>query len=158
MTDRSAHMTNEADMLALADKIRDYGSFVFIARERQLIQEALRAAARPSPDAGLIEREDAPEIFAEAFHTALRKASDPPKAGEAWKAIRELPNEEWTNIVAFVVDGIYGIESPLSTRAVAGEPVDLRKQFENIISALNYQGGVNGDENSLTVGEIRRAL
>lgn len=50
--------------------------------------------------------QDVSDQLGEAFHTALRKASDHPEAVRAWRAIDALPTEEWDAVLDFVRAGI----------------------------------------------------
>lgn len=45
------------------------------------------------------------DLLAEGMHVAFRKASDHPIAHKIWVLIRDLPDEEWGRIVAFIRDG-----------------------------------------------------
>jgi hypothetical protein len=47
--------------------------------------------------------EDLREILGEAIHTAFRKGSDHKNAGKIWSLIRDLPEEEWGNILEFII-------------------------------------------------------
>lgn len=49
---------------------------------------------------------DVSEQLGEAFHTALRKASDHPAAWRAHQAISDLPSEEWNAVLDFVRSSI----------------------------------------------------
>lgn len=40
--------------------------------------------------------EDIVGIIGECVHTALRKYADSPQSAVAWRAIRDLPDREWT--------------------------------------------------------------
>lgn len=42
--------------------------------------------------------------LAEGFHTALRKAGDSAQADTAWRAIRDMSDDEWGGIVRFVAE------------------------------------------------------
>ncbi len=44
------------------------------------------------------------ESLAEGIHTALRKACDSRASGEAWKAIRDMPDPEWGNAVTWATN------------------------------------------------------
>jgi hypothetical protein len=52
------------------------------------------------------EKEDLASQLAEGFHTAFRKGTDSPRAHPIWKAIKELPPDEWGEIIDFVMYGI----------------------------------------------------
>jgi hypothetical protein len=43
--------------------------------------------------------EDVASLIGEGVHTGLRKFSEHPASGDAWRAIRELPAEDWDSIV-----------------------------------------------------------
>ena len=63
--------------------------------------------------------QDVSDQLGEAFHTALRKASDHPWAHEAWWAIKALPAEEWAEILDFVRASL-GLPVPTPGGADAG--------------------------------------
>lgn len=69
-----------------------------------------------NPGAGpsLERMQDISDQIGEAFHTALRKASDHPVAWAAWKAIDRLPQDEWDAILKFVCNGL-GLPQPTIT-------------------------------------------
>jgi hypothetical protein len=77
---RSAHMTKEAEMLALADDIASGGSVGY--EQRQTIADIIRAAARPAPAAGVIDREAVAEII-------FPYKSDPNRDFSRWEKRRE---------------------------------------------------------------------
>lgn len=52
------------------------------------------------------EKYDLRSLIAEGFHTAFRKASDHSAAHTIWMAIRKLPDDEWSQIIDFVAEGI----------------------------------------------------
>jgi hypothetical protein len=46
------------------------------------------------------------EELGEGFHTGFRKATGHPDASTIWRAISELPDDEYRAVVEFVVMGI----------------------------------------------------
>lgn len=53
-----------------------------------------------------LDRETAIATLGEGFHASLRKGSDHPESGVAWKAIERLPSECWEDVLEFLVDGL----------------------------------------------------
>lgn len=71
-----------------------------------------KAMASRVPRLNAAQRDTVSELLAEGIHTAFRKASAHPEAHKAWLAIRNLPPEEWGNVVEFVVWGVFGDAEP----------------------------------------------
>lgn len=53
-----------------------------------------------------INREDFRSVIGEGFHTAFRKGTDAPQSSKIWNLIKEMDDEEWSAVVAFVADPI----------------------------------------------------
>lgn len=49
------------------------------------------------------QREDLKGVIGEGFHTAFRKATFCEQANTIWKAISEMPEEEWNEVLEFVM-------------------------------------------------------
>ena len=79
-----------------------------------------------------------------------------PAAGEA-VAVDEIDISGWAAWKGHALPIEIARHIAAKVNEVRAAP-SLKDQFERVISSLQYQGGVNGDENSLTVGEIRSAL
>ncbi len=55
-------------------------------------------------------REAVASYIGEGVHTGLRKWADSPQSHNAWIAIRDMPPEEWSNIVNIVAGLLLGLE------------------------------------------------
>lgn len=55
-----------------------------------------QVAAQPLPPLTMEQADGVMQIIGEGVHTALRKYCDSPQSSVAWKAIRDLPGEEWS--------------------------------------------------------------
>ncbi len=125
-------MTKEAEMLALAERIEsvfpiqlkqhdgtlaDHVVITLTIPQCDRVVEALRAAARPSPDAGLVEREPLARIIdPDSFIDSRYEDDRTPIEREIVGRSRDYNKKE-----AFKkADAILALLSP---RAVAGEPV-----------------------------------
>jgi hypothetical protein len=53
-----------------------------------------------------MDRDQTISILGEGIHTSLRKAGDPVYAPVAWSAIDNMPAANWTDVLAFLVDGL----------------------------------------------------
>jgi hypothetical protein len=42
------------------------------------------------------------------IHTGLRKAADSPASWQAWKAIQDMDDDEWNEVLRYVVEGLAG--------------------------------------------------
>lgn len=62
------------------------------------------------------EYNDTKTLLAEGFHTAFRKASDHPNAHQIWLLIRELPSDDWGNVIDFVASGTFRVAKPKAKR------------------------------------------
>lgn len=58
------------------------------------------------------------EQMSEAVHTAFRKGSDSVGSNLIWRTINSMPEDEWENIVDFIVDGL-GVKQALEKHAAA---------------------------------------
>jgi hypothetical protein len=45
-------------------------------------------------------------VLGEGFHTAFRKATDCAQAHSIWTLIREMPDEDWSAVIDFVMEGV----------------------------------------------------
>jgi len=53
-----------------------------------------------------VEDREAQGLFGEAFHTSLRKGSDHPEAAIAHGAITRMPDDEWEEVVLYMMSGL----------------------------------------------------
>ena len=47
------------------------------------------------------------ETLGESIHTAFRKASSCPESTIIWKAINDMPDSDWHQIMDFIIDSIW---------------------------------------------------
>ena len=55
----------------------------------------------------------------EGIHTGFRKATDHEAANRAWKAIKDLPHEDWAAVCHFALDGMGVLAALKKARAAA---------------------------------------
>jgi hypothetical protein len=48
--------------------------------------------------------EEARSVVGEGIHTSLRKGCE--NGSDAWRAIRDMPNEDWSGAIKFFVSGL----------------------------------------------------
>jgi len=59
-----------------------------------------------------INYEAAADQLGEGIHTSLRKFAESPKSDDAWRAIRDMPNDEWNRICQFVAPYVVNAALP----------------------------------------------
>lgn len=58
-------------------------------------------------------RDEFVSLLGEGIHTAFRKATDCPQAMPIYRLISEMPNEEWGNVINWLVDGLFAEDGDL---------------------------------------------
>lgn len=56
-----------------------------------------------------VDIDTAKSLIGEGIHTGMRKAIDSPQAHPAWKAIQELPDDDWDAVLEFLVSGLASV-------------------------------------------------
>lgn len=72
------------------------------------LEGRMKADASKLPTLTTAQYDAALSNLAEGIRTAFRKASDHPTAHQAWTAIRNMPPEQWGNVVEFVAYVLFG--------------------------------------------------
>lgn len=53
-----------------------------------------------------LTRQESIEQIGVGLHTGIRKGCDSKTSSEAWNSIARLPDEEWSQAIGFVIDGL----------------------------------------------------
>lgn len=82
-----------------------------------------------------LSRELAVETLGEGFHASLRKGSDHPESSVAWKAVDNLPGEEWQHVLEFLVDGMESMGVSLAQTMEEGEQAYVARRAQEMVAA-----------------------
>ena len=84
------------------------------------------------------------EYLGEAIHTAFRKGGRTQESHTIWKLIKDLPDEEWETILAFVYECVSvkleeeGQKVKQAIKELVEENEQLRKRMVKLEEALRY--------------------
>jgi hypothetical protein len=76
-----------------------------------------------------ISESDLRSMIAEGFHTAFRKGTDCAQAMPIHRLIAAMPDQEWSNVIDFVMSGFGGY---VVTKSNDGEPAQSQDQQKDL--------------------------